>query len=117
MTSQTIKIAVGGFQHETNTFAPHLATYGDFARNDGWPALTRGAELIDVMHGLNIPLSGFNQQAQTDGNELHPLLWCAAEPSSYVTRDAFERIADMICDDLALTSVDADAPRRTLAYR
>jgi len=26
------RIAVGGFQHETNTFAPQRATWDDFAR-------------------------------------------------------------------------------------
>jgi len=26
------RIAVGGFQHETNTFAPTRATWDDFAR-------------------------------------------------------------------------------------
>ena len=36
------------------------------------------------------------------------MLWCAAEPSSYVTRDAFERIADMICSGLEqMPAVDA----------
>ncbi len=33
-----MRIAVGGFQHETNTFAPFPATYADFAQADGWPA-------------------------------------------------------------------------------
>ena len=52
-------IAVGGFQHETNTFAPHLADYAAFERADSWPPLTGGAALFDVMRGLNIPLAGF----------------------------------------------------------
>ena len=36
------RIAVGGFQHETNTFAPSLATYEEFAKGGGWPGLSRG---------------------------------------------------------------------------
>ena len=101
-------IAVGGFQHETNTFAPHLAPYENFARADSWPGLTAGPGLIDVMAGLNIPLTGFIDNAKRHGHRLHPLAWCAAEPSSYVTRDAFERVADMICNGLGeLESLDA----------
>ena len=105
--SEKMKIAVGGFQHETNTFAPHLAPYENFVRPDSWPGLTGGAELIEVMHGLNIPLSGFIEAASADGQELLPLCWCAAEPSSYVTRDAFERVADQICEGIAAGKPDA----------
>jgi microcystin degradation protein MlrC len=93
-------IAVGGFQHETNTFAPHLAPYPAFERADSWPGLTSGDALFDTMAGLNIPLSGFIDSARQAGHELYPLCWCSAEPSSYVTRDAFERVADMICAGL-----------------
>ena len=93
-------IAVGGFQHETNTFAPHLAPYEAFERADSWPGLTIGEPLIETMAGLNIPLSGFIETAQRSGHRLQPLCWCAAEPSSYVTRDAFERVAEIICSGL-----------------
>ena len=107
MASSRIKIAVAGFQHETNTFAPHLAHYQNFVRQDGWPALTQGPALLDVMAGLNIPLAGFIDAAQTEGQLLHPLVWCAAEPSSYVTREAFERVAEIICEGVVATRPDA----------
>ena len=58
MTDQKI-IAVGGFQHETNTFAPHLAPFEAFERADSWPGLTVGDSIAGVMAGLNLPLSGF----------------------------------------------------------
>ncbi len=99
-------IAVGGFQHETNTFAPHQATFANFKKTDGWPGLTQGDHLLAVMAGLNIPLSGFI--AAASDHQLHPLLWCSAEPSAYVTRDAFERISAMICQSLAAMA-DLDA--------
>ena len=94
------KIAVGGFQHETNTFAPHFAHYEDFVKPDGWPALTRGEDLFSVMEGLNIPLAGFIENARASGHQLHPMLWCSAEPSSFVTRDAFEKVAELFCQSL-----------------
>ncbi|MEM7170389.1 MAG: M81 family metallopeptidase [Pseudomonadota bacterium] len=96
-----MRIAVGGFQHETNTFAPDRAEFAHFEMTDAWPGLTRGASLLEVMAGRNIPFSGFVEQAQKDGWDLVPLLWCSAEPSSYVSRDAFERVTAMFCEDLA----------------
>jgi microcystin degradation protein MlrC len=99
MSQQKI-IAVGGFQHETNTFAPHLATWEAFERADSWPALTTGEALFATMDGLNIPLPGFIERARQDGHRLLPLCWCSAEPSSFVTREAFERVAEIICAPL-----------------
>jgi microcystin degradation protein MlrC len=94
------RIAVGGMQHETNTFAPHLATLSAFERADSWPALTIGEPLFETMQGLNIPLSGFIESATQDGHHLHSLCWCSAEPCSYVTHEAFERVAEIICSSL-----------------
>jgi microcystin degradation protein MlrC len=102
------RIAVGGWQHETNTFAPHLANFDAFERPDSWPGLTTGRALFDTMKGLNIPLSGFIATATEQGHELLPLTWCSAEPSGYVTPDAFERIAALFCKQLeAMNQVDA----------
>ena len=54
-----IKIAVAGFQHETNTFAPQATTYDLFDERGAWPELTRGESLIERFDGLNLPISGF----------------------------------------------------------
>ena len=97
---KSINIAVGGFQHETNTFAPYKAPLSEFLKVDSWPGLTEGVALFEVMSGLNIPIAGFIEAAQQPEIELHPLLWCSAEPSSYVTEQAFETIADKICESL-----------------
>lgn len=106
--SEPKHIAIGGLQHETNTFAPHLAGYQAFARADSWPPLSSGEALFEVMSGLNIPLEGFIQAASAAGYKLHPLNWSSAEPSGYVTDDAFERIAELFCQQLlALEHIDA----------
>ena len=63
------RIAVGGFQHETNTFAPHRAPYSEFERADSWPGLTRGADLFDSLSGLNLPLGGFIDAARPESSE------------------------------------------------
>jgi microcystin degradation protein MlrC len=94
------RIAVGGFQHETNTFAPQRATWADFERADAWPGFIRGAELIDAVEGFNIPIAGAVKTLQELGHELVPLCWCSAPPSSYVEREAYEKVAAAIIDDL-----------------
>lgn len=94
------RIAVGGFQHETNTFAPQKATYEDFVKHDGWPGLTRGPELFDAVAGINLPVTGFIDAAKVDRHDLVPLLWCSAEPCSYVMRDAFERVTASLVENL-----------------
>ena len=92
------RIAFGGFQHETNTFSPVKATFADFEAPDAWPGLTRGAALFDAVAGINLPAAGFVQEARGLRHELCPLLWCSAQPSGHVTRDAFERVSAMLLE-------------------
>ena len=84
------RIAVGGFQHETNTFAPQRASWDDFARADAWPGFVRGPELIAAVEGYNIPIAGAVERLRALGHEIVPLCWCFATPSSYVEHDAYE---------------------------
>jgi microcystin degradation protein MlrC len=87
------RIAVAGCQHETNTFAPLKATLADFEMADAWPGLTTGPAIFDAVRGINLPAAGFIDEARSLGHELVPTLWCSAQPSAHVTRDAFETIA------------------------
>ncbi len=103
-----LRIAVGGVQHETNTFAATRASFAEFVAADAWPGLTRGPALIDAVRGINLPIAGFIQEARRAGHELRPLSWCAAQPSGPVTRDAFERIAFILLEDLR-TELPVDA--------
>src|SRR5258708_6561453 len=99
--SQMAGMGVGGFQHETNTFAPQRATWDDFARADAWPGYVRGTELFDAVAGYNIPIAGAVETLRGLGHELIPLSWCSAPPSSYVDEDAYERVAAAMLQDLA----------------
>lgn len=102
------RIAVGGFQHETNTFSQVLADFAAFEAPDAWPGLTRGAALFEAVAGINLPAAGFVQEAHSLQHELLPLSWCSAQPSGRVTRDAYERVSAMLLDDLrAQGNVDA----------
>ena len=43
MAEVRTRIAVGGFLHETNTFAPTKATYDAFVHGGGWPSMVQAA--------------------------------------------------------------------------
>jgi microcystin degradation protein MlrC len=95
------RIAVGGLHHETNSFAPQPATLERFVEADGWPPLLRGPAMLPGTAGINLAITGFVDAAGAAGHELVPLLWANACPSGPVTRDAFERLAAMMLEDLA----------------
>lgn len=62
----------------------------------------------DTLAGKNIPVSGFMEAARFAGHDLLPLAWCAAGPGGTVTRDAYERMADLLTAGLkCLSRVDA----------
>ncbi len=95
------RIAIGGFQHETNTFAPVKADLEQFETCPGQPRMPRGDAIFDVMQGLNLPIAGFIAHAQAAGHELVPTQWAMATPSAHVTDDAFETISSNILQDIA----------------
>ncbi len=102
------RIAVGGFQHETNTFAPTKADLDVFVAGGAWPGLCEGKEVFEKTAGINLPVAGFTQAALGAGHDLVGLAWAAAEPSDVVTERAFETIAGKIADRLAAAGrVDA----------
>ncbi len=86
------RIAIGGFQHETNTFAPSKADYSAFEAGGGWPGVQYGEPLFGAVEGANIPAAGAIQALRALGHSLVGTAWAAASPSAHVTADAFERI-------------------------
>src|SRR6202047_2123146 len=94
------RIAVGGFLHETNTFAPTKAGYADFVHGGGWPAMAQGPDVLKTTRNINVGLPAFIEQAEANGWELAPSIFCAASPSAHVTEDAFERIVKVMVDGI-----------------
>ena len=94
------RIAVGGFLHETNTFAPTKATYDDFVHGGGWPSMALGGDVLKVMRNINVGLAGFVKQAEANGWEMAPTISCGASPSAHVTEDAFERIVEVMVEGI-----------------
>src|SRR5262245_39413074 len=87
------RIAIGGFQHETNTFAPSRADYAAFEAGGGWPGVQYGEPLFAPVGGTNIPAAGAIAALRAAGHSLVATAWAAASPSAQVTSEAFERIA------------------------
>ncbi len=95
------RIAVGGFLHETNTFAPTKATYDAFVHGGGWPRMEVGGDVLKTLRRINVGLAGFIEAAEAEGWKLVPTIFTAATPSAHVTEDAFERIAKVMVDGIA----------------
>jgi len=93
-------IAVGGIQHETNTFAPTKADLQAFMTGGSRPPLTTGPDLFSRVQGKNLPIAGFVEQIEALDHHVYALTWGAASPSDVVTKDAFEHIAGLILDGL-----------------
>ena len=101
-----MRIAIGGFLHESHSFAPVATGWEEFRTPGGFPAYHRGAGLFDVLRPTSAPAAGALSVAEPEGIELVPLSWCFANPAGPVTEEAFERIAACLVADLAV-AVDA----------
>ncbi|MCP5152961.1 MAG: M81 family metallopeptidase [Ectothiorhodospiraceae bacterium] len=94
------RIAIGGFQHETNTFSPHRADLEAFRTVSAFPRLPSGDDLLTEMRELNISIGGFIKASEARGHTLVPTLWAMAVPSAHVTDEAFEHVVGRIVDGI-----------------
>jgi microcystin degradation protein MlrC len=101
------RIAVGGFHHETNSFAPGLTDFAYFTVQRDRPPLIRGDELFAWMPKAGYPLSAFLDRLAGQ-HEFVPLVWTSGGAGATVSRGAFERIAGEMVGRLSLAlPVDA----------
>ncbi|MDJ0387305.1 M81 family metallopeptidase [Roseomonas sp. E05] len=96
-----MRIALGGFLHESHSFAPRPTTWAEFQHPGGFPPFQRGEGLLDALRPTSVPSAGAIAEAERRGFELVPLAWCFANPAGPVTEEAFERISACIVADLA----------------
>ena len=102
-----MRIAVGGFMHETNTFVEAPTTWDDFVRAGPWPTATSGEKILSTFRGIDLAIAHFIEATERAGHELVPLAWAAAQPAGLVTDDAFERMAAMLMSGLRQHRIDA----------
>ena len=95
------RIAIGGFLHESHSFAPHPTTWQDFVHPAGFPPLSEGSEMLDAVRGTSVPAAGALAAAVAEGADVVPLAWTLANPAGPVQDEAFERIAALICAGLS----------------
>lgn len=97
-----MRIAIGGFLHESHSFAPRPTTYQDFRNPGGLPPLLIGEELIPGLRDRSIGSAGAIEVAEEFGASLVPLAWAFANPAGPVQDEAFERLAALNCAYLSM---------------
>ncbi|MGD0433322.1 MAG: M81 family metallopeptidase [Acetobacteraceae bacterium] len=101
-----MRIAIGGFLHESHSFAPHPTTYRDFVEPAGFPPLCHGSDLIGSLRHASVPAAGAIAFAESQGATIVPLAWAFANPAGPVQDEAFERIAALNCALLSMALDD-----------
>ena len=81
-------IAIGGIQHESNSFSTAKTTVADFERNN----LTRGADIVPAWRESKHEVGGYIEGAAGYDFDLHPTLFAVATPSGPVASEAFETL-------------------------
>ncbi|CAH0206275.1 M81 family metallopeptidase [Roseomonas sp. CECT 9278] len=102
------RIAIGGFLHESHSFAPLPTTWGDFVKPGGFPPLQKASTMLDALRPTSCPAAGAIMVAEESGVQVAPLAWCFANPAGPVTAEAFERIAALLV--AALSDALEDGP-------
>ena len=95
------RVALAGFLHETNTFAPTRALLDDFIQGGGYMPLARGVDLITQSRGINLGIGGAVEYGESAGWDMVPVLWAGAIPSAHVVRDAYDALSDEIIAGIA----------------
>jgi microcystin degradation protein MlrC len=99
----TIRIAVGGIVHETNTFALSPTTLADFQANGYY-----SGDGLQELAGTNTVVGGALDAIGADDDlELIPTAFSHAIPGGTVSRDAFDHIMDEITAGIATSKPDA----------
>lgn len=101
-----MRIAIGGFLHESHSFAPRPTTYRDFVEPGGFPPLCHGPALVSSLRHASVPATGAIAVAEAEGANIVPLAWGFANPAGPVQDEAFERIAALNCALLSMALDD-----------
>ena len=103
-----MRIAIGGFQHESHSFAPLPTGWAEFNRPGGFPGLQRAATLVETIRPTSVPSAGAIEVLEEAGASIVPLVWAMANPAGPVTAEAFERITALLV--ASLSDALAEAP-------
>jgi microcystin degradation protein MlrC len=103
-----MRLASGGVQHETNTFASTPTTLEDFVRDSNCgPDLAGGEMIFDRFAGTGTIHGGYIAGVEAEGAELLPLLCARAQPAGIVEQEAFDEMLSRFLERLrAVLPVD-----------
>ncbi|MBN9517208.1 M81 family metallopeptidase [bacterium] len=97
-----MRIAVGGFMHESNTFSQFPADLDRFREG----SLTYGAALVPVWREAHHEVGGFLEGAEKYGYDVVPLAMAWATPSGPVTDAVFEHVCDALVTGVRMAKPD-----------
>lgn len=92
-----VRIAIGQFMEETNTFVRQRADLAHFRATQ----LLYGAELVERLRGTRAEVGGFLDTLGPAGVEVIPTVAANAVSSGPVTRATFEHVRDALLERLA----------------
>jgi len=92
-----LRVAVLGFHHESNTFAPVPASLERFLAG----GVTEGHEIVERYGTSQATMAGFLELADVDGLECIPLIHADLNPMGTITEEAFEYLVDQMTAALA----------------
>ncbi len=87
-----MRIAIGGFFHESNTFCRPYTTLADYERT----RLYAGEEMTEPLRGTDTEIGGFLRGADELGFEAVPTYYAWAWPAGPLTQDCFRTILDRL---------------------
>lgn len=90
-----MRIAIGGIEHETNTYATDSMGPTGLEQFDR----LQGDEILGAASGRSF-LGGLVAEAQRAGHDIVPLSWAFAGPSGIIERAAYEHLRDDLVDRL-----------------
>ena len=78
------RIAIAGFQHETNCFVDSRTDFSYFASHRDRPPLVYGDEVLTWLSDTSFAITGFIR-AMRSSHDLVPLLWTSGGAGGMVT--------------------------------
>jgi microcystin degradation protein MlrC len=97
-----MRIAMGGFMHESNTFAPVSTDLQRFREG----SLTYGTPLVFLWRDAHHEVGGFIEAAKRLNFEVVPVAMASATPSGPVTDEFFEHMCDVLVTGCRMAKPD-----------
>jgi microcystin degradation protein MlrC len=97
-----MRIAIGGFMHESNTFAPLPADLTRFREG----SLTYGPAVVPVWQKAHHEVGGFIEGAERFGFDLVPTAMAWATPAGPVTDEFYEHLTDALATGVRMAKPD-----------